>query len=210
MRPVWSRNRVPRRLTPGGRLQSLRSFRPTFARSCRLLAQTSCPGFRFGNPGPLAEMQPKPRAAIPGRSKATKHHRGIPMPRRRRDVYQQQRELRSSSYSNARILGEEYPDVEEIVIELTFFDPDEMDPPDSQRKILIPSQRSYFEITCPFRECINGGFNLTSVVSTLISDRRREELGTSYCQGWQDQERVNKHRCLLKLQYCIAVRYRGN
>ena len=43
-------------ITPGCRLQSLRSFRPTFAQSCRLLAQTSCPGFRFGNPGTLGDI----------------------------------------------------------------------------------------------------------------------------------------------------------
>lgn len=51
-----------------------------------------------------------------------------------------------------------------------------------------------FLIPCPMCECVNGGFDIKGVDSM-----EQGQSKTFICQGWQDRERINKHRCLCEL-----------
>ena len=54
-------------------------------------------------------------------------------------------------------------------------------------------------IKCPMRECVGGGFDLRSQFNTSELDIGCSD--SSVCQGWQDKERINKHRCLCELHW---------
>lgn len=70
--------------------------------------------------------------------------------------------------------------------------------PFTEEKVVTLKKDEFF-IKCPMRECVEGGF-------VLRSQSNKSELdigcsGSSLCQGWQDKDRINKHRCLCELQW---------
>jgi hypothetical protein len=90
---------------------------------------------------------------------------------------------------------------------MEFTDTDWENDPSPQQHDFTPAQRAYFDFECPSKECVRGGFDLTSVISTLVSQRGTEAPGSAQCQGWQDRERINKNHCWLKVRYRIIARY---
>jgi hypothetical protein len=112
-------------------------------------------------------------------------------------------------YHASPTIAEMFPGVASLIIKMTFHEDggDRViesrteDGPISQRK-------AFFRIKCLQRECVNGGFDLTSAVASAIHLRKDTERGRLVCQGWQDQERVGKYHCLWDLEYEIIVKYK--
>jgi len=115
-------------------------------------------------------------------------------------------------YSRAEPIKDMYPKIKELTIRLRFPDPDPVDPDPARRlsekvRNFGPHDTAFFEFKCPLIECVDGGFNLTDSVSQLIEKKQPESSGERICQGWQDEERINKHRCLCKLNFTISATY---
>ena len=129
------------------------------------------------------------------------------MGRRRKGVYKQQRESRDYNYLNSPLIHELYPGIESIRMHLEFSDMDMQGNPEPADFTYEPNSKAHFERPCPYRECINGGFDLSQGISHAVRSNQ-EITGELTCQGWQDSERINKHRCLLKCEYRISVTLR--
>ena len=56
-----------------------------------------------------------------------------------------------------------------------------------------------FLIQCPNLECVDGGFDLRGV--NISNQAQPKPL---VCSGWQDRERINKHRCLCELHFQVV------
>jgi hypothetical protein len=69
--------------------------------------------------------------------------------------------------------------------------------------------KALFHIACPFRECVTGGFYLDPAVRDVVRAQATSASGERVCQGWENLERVGKHRCWLKARYEIQIKY-GN
>ena len=127
------------------------------------------------------------------------------------DVYEQQREAHWRAEDRARLLKDIFPTVASLAICMTFKYQDSLlTNPATIDKRFAPEDKAFFKVQCPDGECINGGFDLSRVVSKLISARVNETNGTSTCKGWQDRERVGTHRCLLTMNYTIRAVYAKN
>ena len=127
--------------------------------------------------------------------------------RKRLGAVEQHRQMRYLRESQAQLIREIYPDVERIVIDLSFRDFDEKCNPSPSQLIFTPKSKAFFEIECPFWECILGGFDFSSDIRRCIESKSNSISGQATCQGWQDQERINKHRCLLRANFTISVNY---
>jgi len=46
-----------------------------------------------------------------------------------------------------------------------------------------PSSYAFFMVNCLKQECIDGGFDLTQVITTMIRNRREDARGTLSCKG---------------------------
>lgn len=80
------------------------------------------------------------------------------------------------------------------------FEKSDMVGPYSKEKV-ITARMDDLIIECPMRECVDGGFNLG-----IQRNGSGLEIGCSgsiVCQGWEDKQRINKHRCLCELHYEI-------
>jgi hypothetical protein len=129
------------------------------------------------------------------------------MVQRQLDAYKQERDTRRRAYMSAPSLREKFPQVEQVVLELSFTDPTGVGKHSPQVHTLGPAARAYFEVACPCSACLSGGFDLTAVIADMLSRRRRTVSGKLACPGWQDRGRVGEHRCLLELSYRASASY---
>jgi hypothetical protein len=130
------------------------------------------------------------------------------MSRRKPDVYERDKQMYWDAYHRSPLLKEKYPQVGDITIDTSYKDYDMKDGPEPQQIKFAQESKAFFRIECPYRECISGGFDLSAAIDELISSHMDKLDGTITCQGWQDKERVNKHRCFLKLNYAISTTYK--
>lgn len=125
---------------------------------------------------------------------------------------QKQRELDSYlkqlEVTRNGLIKDRYPNVMSITFQMNYKDPDGLASPSYKEKSFKEDDSAYFNFNCPYRECIKGGHDLNSVVSGILQDNINEYTRNSTCQGWQDRERINKHRCLGELNYKIIVKYK--
>lgn len=129
--------------------------------------------------------------------------------RRRPDAVQMYEERRLTREHESGTVAEEFPDVVSIRIRLTFEDIDKQSHPEARELNYGPSSRAFFELSCPYRECVMGGFAFSAAVRGAIQSRLVHATGTASCPGWQDRERIRKHGCYLKAKYEIHVEYQA-
>jgi hypothetical protein len=120
------------------------------------------------------------------------------------DSYKQGRLFRQAQ---ADRLANRLPGVQSIQIKFRFTDFDGGEDPAPKSITFCRHSKAFFEVECPFWECVMGGFDLTGSVFECIRRRQTHLTGESTCGGWQDRERINNHRCLLKAHYDITVEY---
>ena len=130
------------------------------------------------------------------------------MARKKRDPREVDKQLRWERYHNARFLSEAYPQLASLTIDMNFKDFDDGKNLQGQQYIYPPNSKAFFEFECPYRECISGGFDLSGVVSAIVTNKEIERTDTITCQGWQDRERRNVHKCFLDMTYTIRATYK--
>ena len=130
--------------------------------------------------------------------------------RKRPDAVEMHEHQRLVRQLQSTMIKDEFPEVFHITISLTFGDFDEEVDPDSCMFEYSPESRAFFELKCPFWECIMGGFNFSAPVRKAVTDRLEKLKGTEKCPGWQDRERINKHRCYLTAHYEIHIQYKND
>ena len=124
------------------------------------------------------------------------------------DRYRQEHEHRRQAYMSAPALREQFPHVEQIVLELAFTDQGGLNSYSAQVHTFSPAATAYFEFPCPSSVCTGGGFDLSRVVSSLIARGGKETSGRLDCQGQQSYDYRDMHRSLLQLEYRLSVAYR--
>lgn len=129
------------------------------------------------------------------------------MKKKKPDVYEQQKRRHWEDLSQAPLIKESFPMLASLSVHMTFEEPDWGRNPSPKHQTFGPESKAFFVIDCPYYECISGGFDLSSAVANLVRIRDTESSGTIICQGWQDRERINKHRCLLKMEYKMTATY---
>ena len=116
------------------------------------------------------------------------------------------RERRDRERVAARIRNR-FPQVREITLDLTFTDHDQQVAPSQATPRYSGDDPAFFEIDCPMRECVSGGFDLTEAVTAMLSNRQAVASGTVVCQGWQDEERDGQNRCRCTMAYTVRATY---
>ncbi len=126
---------------------------------------------------------------------------------KRPDPFESHEQRRLLREQESRLVGEEFSRTHKIQIELVFEDYDnQCHPKPGQMEYSIKS-KSFFELKCPFHECVMGGFDLSAAVRQAISARLTHATGSTKCSGWQDRDRIGKHGCSLKANYEIRIQY---
>lgn len=64
-----------------------------------------------------------------------------------------------------------------------------------------PSSYAFFKVNCLRKDCVNGGFDLTKVITAMIKNRRMNAKGTLSCK---DKTSTTSHSDIV---YEIAIQY---
>jgi len=123
------------------------------------------------------------------------------------DSFKRQQEAWRRAYAEAHSLRERFPQVEQIIVDMAFTDVKGMGRYSAQMRSLSASAKAFFAIACPRTLCLDGGFDLDSIVLDLLGSGDSASLGTLQCRGWLDPTRPEHARCLLQMHYRIQVRY---
>lgn len=81
------------------------------------------------------------------------------------------------------LISDRFPDVSDIVVQMTYFQR-AVNPVLMSRTINFwPSHHAYFNMDCMQKECVDGGFDLTPVITAMIAQRRKTGKGKIFCNG---------------------------
>lgn len=107
-------------------------------------------------------------------------------------------------------IGDRYTEVSSVEVVLTRTDPNpHLQPggPSTDTRTLSPGSSALIEVGCGNRECTKGVHDLSEVVRDMAAEREEARTGQMVCNGWQDEERVGSHRCLMQLDYTVTIAY---
>lgn len=117
-----------------------------------------------------------------------------------------QREERQCLYQAAPVVGEKFPSIQEVVVELRFRDPEGKVHPSPHKRIFAADMQAFFEFPCPLRDCNGGGYSLSETLMDALSRRRLETSGSLSCEGKRSREKGASPCCGLELHYRATAR----
>jgi len=123
------------------------------------------------------------------------------------DSFRRQQETWRRAYAEAQSLRERFPKVEQLVVDMAFTDSKGMGRYSAQMRSFSAPAKAFFAIACPRTLCLDGGFDLDSIVLDLLGGGDTVSKGTLECHGWVDPTRPEHARCVLQMHYRLQVRY---
>ncbi len=86
----------------------------------------------------------------------------------------------------AGLVSEHYPKVTGMVIHMTYYQK-AANPVLMLRTVnFFPTSYAYFNMECMIKGCVNGGFDLTSIIANLIKSHKKSGKGKMVCSGEGD------------------------
>jgi hypothetical protein len=100
--------------------------------------------------------------------------------------YVERMELNKQLRLSSGLVSERFPDVSGIVIHMTYYHKG-VNPVLMVRTVnFFPSGYAYFNMDCMIKDCVDGGFDLTSVVTDMIKHHKKLGKGKLVCKGKND------------------------
>ncbi|MGB9715019.1 MAG: hypothetical protein ACPL1G_01185 [Thermodesulfovibrionales bacterium] len=86
----------------------------------------------------------------------------------------------------AGMISEHYPEVSGIVIHMTYYQK-ASNPVLMIRTVnFFPTSYAYFNMECMIKGCVEGGFDLTSIIDNLVRNHKKSGKGKMVCCGESD------------------------
>jgi hypothetical protein len=123
------------------------------------------------------------------------------------DSFRQQHERWRQAYSEASSLREQFPNVDELVLEIAFTDFKSFGTYSPQLRRFSPAAKAFFGVACPRTLCLDGGFDLDAIVRDLRARGATETAGYLGCQGAIHATGAEHVPCLLRLDYRLELVY---
>jgi len=103
----------------------------------------------------------------------------------------------------AGLISERFPGVSDIVVRMTYYHRG-ANPVLMVRTVNFwPSQHAYFNMDCMIKGCLDGGFDLTSVIKRMVKNHKKAEKGKLICNGKSDTLAPDH----ASIAYEITIRY---
>ncbi|MBE0427015.1 MAG: hypothetical protein IBX72_10275 [Nitrospirae bacterium] len=123
-----------------------------------------------------------------------------------RQNYTETMELNKQCRLAAGLISECFPEVSDIAIHMIYYQK-AANPVLMVRDVNFwPSRHAYFNMECMIKGCINGGFDLTSVITEMIKTHKKSEKGKLICKGKSDTF-ASDHA---SIAYHINIKYHGD
>jgi len=119
--------------------------------------------------------------------------------------YVERMELNKQQKIISGLVSERFPEVSSIVIRMTYYHK-AVNPVLMVRTVnVIPTSYAYFNMDCMIKDCVDGGFDLTSVITDMVKHHKKLEKGKLVCSGnGKDHALASDHASItyeIKIQY---------
>ena len=119
--------------------------------------------------------------------------------------YVERMELNKQQKIISGLVSERFPEVSSIVIRMTYYHK-AVNPVLMVRTVnVIPTSYAYFNMDCLMKDCVDGGFDLTSVITDMVKHHKKLEKGKLVCSGnGKDHALASDHASItyeIKIQY---------
>jgi hypothetical protein len=119
--------------------------------------------------------------------------------------YVERMELNKQQKIISGLVSERFPEVSSIVIQMTYYHK-AVNPVLMVRTVnVIPTSYAYFNMDCMIKDCVDGGFDLTSVITHMVKHHKKLEKGKLVCKGnGGDHALASDHASItyeIKIQY---------
>lgn len=101
--------------------------------------------------------------------------------------YLARKELEREKRFNAGLVSDRFPEVAGIVIYMTYYLEVSSQILMDRTVYFYPTSYACFNMNCMTKGCVNGGFNLTPVVTNLIKNHKKLGKGKMVCNGKNDK-----------------------
>ena len=120
-----------------------------------------------------------------------------------RQNYMERTEQNKQRKIAAGLLSERFPEVSDIVVHMTYYQKG-VNPVLMVRIVnFFPTGHAYFNMDCMIKGCVDGGFDLTSVIARMIKNRKRSGKGKLVCSGKGDSI-ASDHA---NIAYEVSIKY---
>ena len=100
-----------------------------------------------------------------------------------RQNHLEKQELLKKNKLAAGLVSERFPGVSAIVFSMTYYQKTSQTVLMQRTLNFISTDYAYFRMECMRDECTNGGFDLTSVVASLVKSKKKSVKGKISCNG---------------------------
>jgi len=119
--------------------------------------------------------------------------------------YVERMELNKQHRLASGLVSERFPEVAGIVIQMTYYQK-ASNPILMLRTVnVFPTGYAYFNMDCMIRDCCDGGFDLTSVITDMVKHHKKLGKGKLVCNGnIKDNTLASDHASIayeIKIQY---------
>lgn len=105
---------------------------------------------------------------------------------------------------SAGLVSSCFPNVSAISIHLTYYQNFVSNPVFMVRTMnVFPESYAYFKIPCIVENCADGEFDLSSVISSMVKNRKKSEKGKMECPGKGKSSHAS-------ISYEIMIEFAGN
>lgn len=112
-------------------------------------------------------------------------------------------ELNRQNRLAAGLVSERFPKVSSIVVNMTYYQKG-INPVLMVRTVnVLPTTYAYFNMECMIRDCVNGGFDLTPIISRMVKGLKKTAKGKLVCKG-KNEGLAPDHA---SIAYEITVKY---
>ncbi|NWF98709.1 MAG: hypothetical protein HXY52_07235 [Nitrospirae bacterium] len=114
-----------------------------------------------------------------------------------------ERDERKRCELDTELLSAKYPDIESIVIIMDYYQKGYKHLMMKRTVNFSPESHAYFLMECMKHDCLEGGFNLTPVISSMVRKNITSEKGELTCQGNNSSEHAH-------IVFNISIKYNKN
>jgi len=115
---------------------------------------------------------------------------------------EEERKERKQSKVDAALLSESYPDVSSVVVSMNYYQRNKGQVFMQRTVNFFPGSAAYFLMECMRHDCIDGGYDLETVIATMMRDHLESGNGEIVCPG----DKSSGHA---RIDYTIAIQYKN-
>ena len=113
-------------------------------------------------------------------------------------------ELKKQDNIAAGLVSDRFPTVSGIVIQITYYRKAAIPLLMVRTVNICPTSYAYFKMDCMIKGCEGGGFDLTSVVTSMIKAHKKMKSGSLDCSGTANAIESDHAR----IEYAAVIQYK--